>query len=129
MRALVAEVVKRVVDGQHQRVATQERQREVEPEVALLYVQHVRIEPPDARQVGADHPDLPERLAQARLAERVEADGRVELRPVAGQLALREQQRDVGPLGHRAGQPDAVLAEVEGEYRRLHRVCSDQRCT
>ena len=80
-----------VMNRHHQREGTEQRQRQVELEVSLLDVDDVRLEPADVAQDRPAHLELPQRLAQARLAEWEEANS----------LGERVANRCRFPLGNR----------------------------
>ena len=90
-----------IVDGGHEWVAPEQRQREVEPEMALLQVEDIGPKASHPADELDAHRDLAKRLSQSRLGEGNELDARID-----GLLHLLDRcdwqhQADVGPLGQR----------------------------
>ncbi len=123
-RCGVARVVAGVVDGGHQWKTPQQRQPQVEPQVAVVEVNDIRLEPRYRPLHGPNAEILPQRLPQARLLEGHALDGRVDRQFARLKHFCRHQQHHFRAAGHFIDLPDTVLAERIGDQGDFHRAAS-----
>ena len=116
-RRAVAGMVVEVVDRHHERGVAQQGQREVEPEVPLLQVDHVASQLVDRAQDPPTHGGLAQRLAQAWHGKGGEPDVAADRGPDRGDDAVGQHQRDRRLPAQRVGDRNAHLREVEGQHR------------
>jgi hypothetical protein len=108
------------VDREDQRVVAKEREREIEPEVPRLQMQHVWSEFPDVPSELRDHPSLTKRLPQPWKPKSAECDLRVDVRRIGGGRGFRDQEQDRRSAGQPIGQSDRILDKVEVQKGDSH---------
>ena len=111
----VAWVGSGIMDRDHQRVASEQWQSQVEPEMPLLNVHDIRGEPPDLSHQLETGTQLAQRLAKAGLVERRKLDTCRQRRLRIRDLSTREHQADVGVATQGSRQSECHLTEIECE--------------
>ena len=110
---MIADVVARVVNRHHDRIGLQPGQCEIEPEMSILEMDHIRPKTANLLQQSGDDCELPQWLPQPRLFKRPVSDGRVQQRLIFLGIFLGQHQQQIALACQTVGLLDAVLGEIE----------------